>query len=124
MKLWRWMIAVVPLCLWSCADDEGAQEPVAGETAPAVPDSHGGDAGTTAEKPAGEGQATEGGAPADATAGETGSAAEPAPAAPPPAAGVSDMVVTAGGLNVRSGPGTKHKSLRVLKKGTKVTVAG
>jgi uncharacterized protein YgiM (DUF1202 family) len=90
--------------------------------------------GEAAAKPGEPGGAPEGapadmgGAPADtdggAPMGDTGSttSAPAGSAAGDVGGGGGSMVVTAGGLNVRSGPGTKHKSLRVLKKGTKVSV--
>jgi uncharacterized protein YgiM (DUF1202 family) len=126
---------MLPLAVVACSDEEPAQEPVAGETAPAVPDAPGGDMGEAAAKPGEPGGAPEGapadmgGAPADtdggAPMGDTGSTTS-APAGSAAGdvggGGGGSMVVTAGGLNVRSGPGTKHKSLRVLKKGTKVSV--
>jgi uncharacterized protein YgiM (DUF1202 family) len=120
---------MLPLAVVACSDEEPAQEPVAGETAPAVPDAPGGDMGEAAAKPGEPGAAPEaapadmGGAPAE-TAGEApvGDVGKPAGSAAGDVGGGGSMVVTAGGLNVRSGPGTKHKSLRVLKKGTKISV--
>lgn len=127
----RWVIAVMLPLTWACADDEPAQEPVKTDTAAAVPDAPGGDAGgDLGASPAGGLAGDMGGAAgvggdqgaAGAAAGAGGDAA-PAPAVAGGAVGGgNNMVVTVGGLNVRNGPGMKHKVVRVLKKGTTVSV--
>lgn len=126
----RWIaVLMLPLAVVACSDEQPAQEPVAGETAPAVPDAPGGDMGEAAAKPGEPGAAPEaapadmGDAPAE-TAGEApvGDTESTKPASNAAGDVGGSMVVTAGGLNVRSGPGTKHKSVRVLQKGTKISV--
>lgn len=122
-----WILwSMLPLAIAACSDDKPAQEPVAGEIAPAaVPDAPGADGDTA--KPADAAVSDVGGEAGDGSGGATETAASEADATKSTAGadvGVpgSNMVVTADGLNVRSGPGTKHKSVRVLKKGTKVSV--
>lgn len=116
------LCAVLMLMLtWSCSGDEkAAEEPVAPAADAKLPDSPG-DAGQTAEKPAGEGQANAD-APPPPVEKSTSPAAEVKEAAPAPAA-AGEMTVNAGALNVRSGPGTKNGVVRVLKKGEKVSPA-
>lgn len=115
------LCAVLMLMLtWSCSgDDKAAEEPVAPTEEAKIPDSPG-DAGTTAEKPAGEGAAAtteepapveKSTSPATAEVKETGT-------------GGGEMTVTAGALNVRSGAGMKNGVVRVLKRGEKVSTAG
>lgn len=118
------LCAVLMLMLtWSCSGDEkAAEEPVAPTAEAKVPDSPG-DAGQTAEKPAGEGAAD------DATA-EAPAAVEKSTSPAPDHAEVKEtgteggeMTVASGALNVRSGAGMKNGVVRVLKKGEKVTVS-
>jgi uncharacterized protein YgiM (DUF1202 family) len=110
----RLCAALLLMMTWSCSGDEpAAEEPVAPTEEAKVPDSPG-DAGQTAEKPAGEGDATaEAPAPVEKSTSpevkETGVG--------------SEMTVTAGALNVRSGPGMSHGVVRVLKKGEKVNAS-
>jgi N-acetylmuramoyl-L-alanine amidase len=108
------------LTSWACSDEpETPKEPVAAEQK--VPDNPGGEAGEAAAKAAGAGQA-DAAAPAPAAEPEKSVAAEPAPApAPAEKAAAGEMVVKAGALNVRNGPGTKHAVVRTLKRGETVS---
>ena len=117
------MILSLVLTTWACSgdDEQKPKEPVAAEQdTNKVPDNPG-SPGETAAKPAGEGQAN-----ADAAAATPPPAAEPEKSTPPteavatPAGAGGEMVVKAGALNVRKGPGTKHAVVRTLKKGEKV----
>jgi len=135
--IWKYgLIAVMLMLTWSCSGDGGQppQEPVAATQQPVadkVPDAPG-QAGLTAEKAAGEGQAAaaqaekslpnmnaaEAAAKAAADKGMAGQKTDKAPAAAE--AAPMDMVVVPGALNVRSGRGTKHPSVRIVKKGEHV----
>lgn len=101
------------LALSACADDgPGPQETVVsdGET-PAIPDVPG-DAGETAPKPAGQGQA-------GVVASDTQAAA---PSQASPAAAMDEKTVKPGAVNVRSGPGMDQAVIRTLPQGAKVQV--
>ncbi len=116
------LCAVLMLMLpWSCSgDDKAAEEPVKPTEEAKIPDSPGGEAGTTDEKPAGDGVA--------ATEEPAAVEKSTSPAAEVKEVGTGDgggdMTVTAGALNVRSGAGMKNGVVRVLKRGEKVTTAG
>lgn len=110
------LVAVMAMGLWACSgDDEKTNEPVS-------PDQQ-----AAAAAPSQPGVENAGETPAPAPA-----AAEPATPAPkpetPPAATAEKaqgtMTVTASLLNVRSGPGMKHKAVRQLKKGETINVLG
>jgi len=101
----RRVLFLLPLVLltWACSDDaQQPQEPVTTEQQTPVPDSPGADTGETPAQPAAETPAAQ-------------------PVEAPAVATANEMVVNVGGLNVRSGPGTKFKSVRVLHKGEKVS---
>jgi uncharacterized protein YgiM (DUF1202 family) len=125
MMLRLGLVAMLAAASWSCSgDEEQPKEPVTTEPAAAtLPDQPGSE--TTAEKPAGEGTA-DAQAPAPEATPEAAPAVETsqpnteAAAAATPAGGGDEMVVRAGALNVRKGPGTKHAVVRVLKRGEKV----
>ena len=119
----RWIaLLILPFAVVSCSDDQPAQEPVAGDASPsAVPDAPGAEVGDTNEQSdnaPSESSAVEPAVGDESVAPDTVST-NPEIAAEAP---TGSMVVTADELNVRSGPGTMHKALRVLKKGTKVSV--
>lgn len=100
--------------LGGCSGDEVANEPVAAtSTDSVIPDAPGSDQngaqGASSVNPDATGQPV--GEKAQNTAGQTTGAT-----------GGAQMIVTSGGLNVRSGPGMQHKSVRVLSKGTKISI--
>jgi len=136
------LIAVMLMLTWSCSGDDGQppQEPVAPtqQVADKVPDAPG-QAGLTAEKAAGEGQAAAAqaeksqpnmdeakAAAAKAMAAGKAGAEKAMAAAKSDKAGTTaekapmDMVVVPGALNVRSGRGTKNPAVRIVKKGEHV----
>lgn len=95
----------------ACTGGEGAKEPVTpDDSAPPIPDIPG-QSGESAEKPAGEGEA-----------GEVAEKSQPNVGG---AQGVSGgtHTVNSGALNVRSGPGMKFDVVKVLQKGTTVTLS-
>ena len=117
------LILSLVMLSWSCSGSEDQpKEAVAADGK--MPDAPG-----DGMKPAGEGAA----ASPEAAAAAAAAAAAPAPApsaelAPPPAptetaaqGGAGSLKVKVGKLNVRTGPGTKFKVARTLKKGDVVS---
>lgn len=114
MKLRSPLLFLMLTAAAACAGSQ-AEEPVSIESSPRVPDAPG-DAGETAEKPAGEGQAN--GAPAP-----QGTPSQPAvQSSPTPGDASTGVMVANTDVNVRSAPDKTSSVVRVLKKGTKVDV--
>jgi hypothetical protein len=120
-------MAVTPY-LWSCSgdDNQAPKEPVAAEQdTNKVPDNPGTSGEAAATKPAGAGQANADQAAMPATpeksTPDTAAAANTTPTPQEKAAAEGEMMVKAGALNVRKGPGTKNPVVRTLKRGEKVS---
>lgn len=110
--------------LSACTGDQSTEEPVAAsdDAPPAIPDAPG-DAGETAEKPAGQGQVNAA-EQAESTANATAPNAQETTKPAQPSAATSELTVTSSVsfLNVREGPGMSHSPVRTLKGGEKVMV--
>lgn len=112
MAKFAWAAALT-LGLSACAGDDVAPKEPVNDTPTIVPDAPG-DAGETAEKPAGAGQAGGEATPEKAEAGK--------PVAAPASTAGGEKTVIPGALNVRSAGSMTGAVVRTLPKGAKVQV--
>lgn len=108
----RWIVGLfIAILYFGCSDGKETTEPVVSDTnTTSVPDSPGSN-----DKSVQDG-ATPGEVPpqsSDQAGGITNDSAK---------SNASLMTVTSGGLNVRGGPGMQHAPVRVLPKGSKISV--